>query len=422
MIFKNRSRYNWREIFIQYGSKLASLSNREEAYKILLATIVDLSGAESASILVYEDDLKQYVLKEHLGISPLSFSIASHHPMVSWFQQEGKPMTKQQLLKDSQLTLLRAAGLNFFTEWHAEISFPLMADKNFLGVFNLGSKGEKNFDSEDIELFSSLISLGSVVIENSNLYETLLKQNRKLSEMSRLKTQFVSNITHELRTPIHGILGLADLLLEETDRPLSIDQRRYLGMIRDSGESLLELVDHILDLTKYQSGLINLHVKKINLKRVILEIAEKFQEEFQKQESEFSLDWPESIPDIYGDENEIRVLIRDLIGNAIKFTHHGKVMISSQRAGEMLKICVHDTGVGIDEADQPSIFEEFRQVDGNMNRSFGGSGLGLAIAKKIVDLHGGRIWVESKKGSGSYFYFTLPLTPSHVQVGGKTAH
>lgn len=422
MIFKSRSKYNWREIFIRYGSKLASLSNREEAYKTLLTTIVDLSGAESASILVFEEDLKQYVLKEHLGITPLSFSIASHHPIVNWFREEAKPITKQQLLKDPQFTILRAAGLNFFTEWHAEISFPLIAEKKFLGVFNLGSKGEKFFDSEDIELFSALISLGSVVIENSDLYETLLKQNQKLAEMSRLKTQFVSNITHELRTPIHGILGLADLLLEDNEHTLSLDHRRYLEMIRGSGDSLLELVDHILDLTKYQSGLINLNVKKINLKRVILETAEKFQEEFQKQESEFSLDWPDSIPDIYGDENEIRVLIRDLIGNAIKFTHHGQVTISSQRAGEMLKVCVQDTGVGIEETDQPSIFEEFRQVDGNMNRSFGGSGLGLAIAKKIVDLHGGRIWVESKKGTGSYFYFTLPLTPSHVQVGGKTSH
>ena len=356
MIFKNRSKHNWREIFIKYGSKLASLSSREEVYKTLLTTLMDLSGAETASILLFDDELKQYTSKQHLGAPPLSFSLPSNHPLVIWFRQEGKPILKSQVLKDSRLAELKGATLTFFTEWNTEIAFPLLAEKKFLGILNLGSMGEKSLNPEEMELFSTLISLGSVFIENADLYDTLLKQNSKLAEMSQLKTQFVSNVTHELRTPIHGILGLADLLLEDPEKSLTNDYRRYSEMIKDAGESLLELVDHILDLTKYQSGLIRLEVKKINLKRLILEVMEKFQDQFQKQESEFHLDWSDSTPDIYGDEAEVKTLFHDLVGNAIKFTHQGKVMIGSERSGEMLKICVQDTGVGIEETDQQSIF------------------------------------------------------------------
>jgi signal transduction histidine kinase len=286
-----------------------------------------------------------------------------------------------------------------------------------LGIFNLGPRGKTPYDAQDVELFSALIGLGSVFIENGRLYETLLKQNLKLSEVAHLKTQFVSNITHELRTPLHGILGLTDVLREDPERCLPEDYRRYLEMMKNAGESLMELVDHILDLTKYQSGIIQLKVKKFDLRKVIERAAGELGDQFKKQNCELVLNWPEDTPGVYGDETEVGHLVKDLLGNAVKFTRKGNVAVSPLKCGEMLKVCVRDSGIGIDEKDQQTIFEEFRQAEGEMTRSFGGSGLGLALAKRIVELHGGRIWVESKKGAGAHFYFTLPLTPSHVQIG-----
>jgi signal transduction histidine kinase len=416
MFFKGRSKYNWREIFIKYGSRLASLSNHEETYKTLLTTLVEVSGAEGGSILLFDPDLNQFTLKEYLGPAPLSFSVPHSHPLILWLRRDGHPVSRHQIVENSRFLDLKSSALTFLSEWNAELAFPLIAEKKFLGVFNLGPRGEKAFDSEDIELFTTLIGLGSVFIENSHLYETLLKQNQKLSEVARLKTQFVSNITHELRTPLHGILGLADVLLEDPEQSLHADHRRYLEMMKRSGEALLEMVDHILDLTKYQSGLIQLNVKKIDLKKIISEVAQEFADSLARQSCEFIFDWPESTPSVYGDETELKHLLRDLVGNAIKFTSQGTIAVSSSKCGEMLKVCIKDTGVGIDEKDQQTIFEEFRQADGATTRDFGGSGLGLALAKKIVQLHGGRIWVESKKGVGSYFYFTLPLKPSGVSL------
>lgn len=405
---------------MKYGSRLASLNNHEEVYKTLLLTLVEVSGAEGASILLFDPSLQQFALKEHLGPSPLAFSISANHPLILWLRRDGHSLSRHQLVGDSKLLDLRSSALTFYSEWNSEIAFPLLVEKKFLGIFNLGPCAEnKAYDPEDVELFSTLISLGAVFIENSNFYDTLLKQNMKLSEVARLKTQFVSNITHELRTPLHGILGLTDVLLEDADQILNDNYRRYLEMMKNSGQALLEMVDHILDLTKYQTGLVNLTVKKMNLRKLISEILTELASNIEVQACQIEMDWPENTPDVYGDERELKHLFRDLLGNAIKFSPQGIISISSQKTGERLKVCVRDTGVGIDEKDQQMIFEEFRQAEQEATREYGGSGLGLALAKKIVELHGGRIWVESKKGQGSQFYFTLPLNPSLVEVGGR---
>ncbi len=420
MFFKGRPKHNWRDVFLKYGSRLASLNNHEEVYKTLLLTLVEVSSAEGASILLFDPNLQQFTLKEHLGPTPLAFSLSANHPLILWLRRDGHPLSRHQLVNDAKHVDLRSSALTFYSEWNSDIAFPLIVEKKFLGIFNLGPCAQnKNYDPDDLELFTTLISMGSVFIENSNFYDTLLKQNIKLSEVARLKTQFVSNITHELRTPLHGILGLADVLLEDSDQILNDNYRRYLEMMKNSGQALLEMVDHILDLTKYQTGLVNLNVKKINLKKLISEIIEEMAANIEVQGCHLQLDWPDLTPDVYGDERELKHLFRDLIGNALKFTPEGTVIISAQKTGDRLKVCVQDTGVGIDEKDQQTIFEEFRQAEQEETRKYGGSGLGLALAKKIVELHGGRIWVESKKGQGAQFFFTLPLNPSLVQVGGK---
>ncbi|MFO1519303.1 MAG: HAMP domain-containing sensor histidine kinase [bacterium] len=212
------------------------------------------------------------------------------------------------------------------------------------------------------------------------------------------------------------MLGLADILVEDPEQCLPEDYRRYLEMLKNSGQALLELVDHILDLTKYQSGVIHLDIKKVDLKKVVEAAADELVDQFKRQQCQFVVDWPERTPWVYGDEAELKHLLRDLLGNAVKFTHQGTIAVSPAKCGEMLKVCIRDTGIGIEEKDQHRIFEDFQQADGDKTREYGGSGLGLALAKKIVELHGGRIWVESKKKVGSHFYFTLPLNPSHLEV------
>src|SRR4030095_5701326 len=390
MFFRGRSKYDWRQIFTDFGGRMASLSRYEEINRTFLQTILEISGAEGGTLLLPEEEGKSFGMKEHLGPRPLVFSVPANHPVVLWLCRDGRPLSRRQAAEDKKLMEVRLAALNFFSEWNAEVAFPLVAEKKFLGVLNLGAKKEP-YDSDDQELLSALVAMGSVLIENSHLYDRLLRQNTKLSELARLKTQFVSNITHELRTPLHGILGMTDLLLDDPEQVLSEDYRRYLRMMKGSGDALLELGDHILELTKYQSGNVQLKVKKIDLKKLIERTAGQLREEFEHRSCEFRMDWPESTPGVYGDENEIEHLLRGSLGNAVKFTEKGSVFVTPKKSGEMLQVCVRDSGIGIDEEDQDRIFEDFRQADGDVTRSFGGTGLGLALAKKIGELHGGRI-------------------------------
>ncbi len=388
--------------------------------RALMGTLIEIGGGEGASILLFDPQINQFTLRGYLGPAPLSVSIPYQHPIVLWLRREGHFLAKRDLMDDPHLLELKPSTLAYFSEWSCEIAFPLITERKFHGIFNLGPRRKSPYDKEDLELFTTLMNLGSVFIENSHLYGTLLEQNVKMTEVARLKTQFVSNITHELRTPLHGILGLAGVVLEDPQECLPEDYRRYLEMMKNSGEALLEIVDHILDLTKYQSGLVHLNIRKIDLKNLIDEVYREMRPQIESRQCTFDLNWPELTPGVYGDEVELKHLIKDLISNAIKFTSQGIISISSEKSGEMLRICVQDNGIGIEDEDQYRIFEDFQQAENDVNRSFGGSGLGLPLAKKIVELHGGRMWVESKKGVGSRFYFTLPLNPSRIQVRAAT--
>ena len=182
-------------------------------------------------------------------------------------------------------------------------------------------------------------------------------------------------------------------------------------MIKSAGESLLEIVDNILSLIKVESHKQELDVKKINISKMIQEVALLFEGIITSKNNEFQCFVHEHLP-IYGDEEQVRIVLMNLLGNAVKFTDGGQIEVHVGRSGEMAKICVKDTGVGIQESDHEKIFEEFCQGNGSIERTYGGAGLGLSVAKKIVELHGGRIWVDSILGKGSEFYFTLPTKPA----------
>ncbi|MBL7685737.1 MAG: GAF domain-containing sensor histidine kinase [Deltaproteobacteria bacterium] len=421
MFFKPRSKYNWREIFLKYGGGLASLAHHGELYKKILSVLLEVSGAEGASLLLFDAQAEEFVLKEQMGPSPLAYALPGQHPLILWLKRDLRPLTRHQLAEDARYLDLKRTSLAYFSEWNAEVVFPLVTEKKFLGLFNLGPKNQKGYDSDDLELFSTLINFSSFFIENAIFYERLLKQNQKLSDLARLKTQFVNNITHELRTPLHGVLGLADLLISDPEEILTADYRRYLDMLKSSAESLLEQIDHILDLTRYQSDQFQLDIHRFDYQKMVLETLKEYSDQMQLQKTSFEMDWPDSIPPVYGDERELKNLTRDLISNAIKFTPQGNIRISPIKTGDMLKICIQDSGVGIDDAKQHEIFEDFHQEEGEMTREFGGTGLGLSLAKRIVEMHGGRIWVESKKGKGSHFYYTLPLIPHFESFRKKSS-
>ncbi len=422
MLFQRRStaEQNWLRILKNFTQGIRSISNLKELLRNFLRTSVEIAEARTGVLLLLDSELKAFVVRESLGGDPLQLQFSTQDSFVHYLGQTATFLMKSQLLSNPRLVDVKESGLCLMTSVNADVIYPLIAEGKFVGILTLGHrKDEQEHSRVQLEFLEVLTALGAVAMDNAILYDSLTKQNLKLAEMAKLKTQFVSTISHELSTPLNGILGMTQVLLDpETGGSLNDDQRRYLEMIASAGEELSLVVHQILELARVQSKQGILEVRKINLLKLVQGLLIDYQPIFLEKGFLLRVEL-DSASYVYGDEGQIRQVLQSLLENALKFSRSegSKIIeIYSSRHGDMLQVSVLDSGIGIEESDQNFIFEEFRQVDGSHGRSYGGTGLGLALAKKIIELHGGRIWVESKKGEGAQFYFTLPLKPGLVQV------
>ena len=234
-------------------------------------------------------------------------------------------------------------------------------------------------------------------------------QNAKVEEANKLKSQFLSNMSHELRTPLNSIMALSKVLLLQGKDKLNDEELDYIRIVSRNGEKLLMLINDILDLSKIEAGKIDLHPKKLSVKRIINMIMENFEQSAEEKGIELRGNFASELPDIMSDESRVYQIFQNIIGNAVKFTEEGHVYISAGSDDRHVRVLIEDTGIGIDEKDLPHIFEEFRQLDGTLSRKYEGTGLGLAIAVKSAELISGTISVESKRGGGSRFEVLLPV-------------
>ncbi len=246
--------------------------------------------------------------------------------------------------------------------------------------------------------------------ELQRLYQELQTHSRELEAASRHKSEFLANMSHELRTPLNAINGFSEVLLEKFFGDLNPKQEEYVQDILASGRHLLSLINDILDLSKVEAGRMELELSRFNLREAMENGLTIIKERAARHGIQLQLEMQDGIDTIQADERKVKQIVFNLLSNAVKFTPDGgKMGIQVARADSQVRITVWDTGIGIAPQDQALIFEEFRQVGGSYAQKPEGTGLGLALAKKFVELHGGRIWVESEVGQGSRFTFTLPL-------------
>jgi len=238
------------------------------------------------------------------------------------------------------------------------------------------------------------------------------------AEVDRMKSDFVSIVSHELRTPLTSIKGYLDLLLMGTSGGFSKQQQSFLEIARDNAERLHELVSDLLDLSRIESGRVELDVKVVSIPKVVNKAAESLRKEFERRGLALVLDIPPGLPEVFGDPRRIGQILANLLSNAYKYTKKGKVTVRARVAGGTMQIDVADTGVGISEEDMGHLFARFFRADDTQVRQQPGTGLGLNISQLLVEMHGGKIWVESTPGVGSTFSFTLPLPAGLVRVAG----
>jgi signal transduction histidine kinase len=261
-----------------------------------------------------------------------------------------------------------------------------------------------------------------IAIENARLFEELETRTRELAKTvedleiaSQHRSQFVANMSHELRTPLAAILGYAELMQEGFDEPLGQKSMDALTRIRSNGKHLLGLINTVLDIAKIESGQFMLNMAEYALESVVETVRAATESLAQNKNLALKTDVAKKLPVGVGDEQRLTQVLLNLVGNAIKFTDTGEVRVSATTANSHFTVSVTDTGPGIPEEHQARIFEQFHQVDNSNTKAKGGTGLGLAIAKQIVEMHGGRIWVESTLGKGSTFQMEIPTRPTFAK-------
>jgi len=251
--------------------------------------------------------------------------------------------------------------------------------------------------------------LGALATNLNRMNEELGRLYHQLEAASRHKSQFLANMSHELRTPLNAILGYTELILDNVYGEVSEKIREVLERLEKSGRHLLGLINDVLDLSKIEAGQLTLALTDYSIREVVQSVFTAVEALAAEKHLPLTATAPPDLPVGRGDERRITQVLLNLVGNAIKFTETGEVRVAVTASDSAFCVSVADTGPGIAPADQEKIFEEFQQADSSGTRKKGGTGLGLAIAKRIVELHGGRIWVESSPGKGSTFSFTLPI-------------
>ncbi|WMW21258.1 PAS domain S-box protein [Methanolobus mangrovi] len=263
-------------------------------------------------------------------------------------------------------------------------------------------------------MLKSFAARAAAELERRRTEEALLYSKIVADDINRIKSEFMKNVSHELRTPLTAVIGFSDVLLNHNSEGLSESQKTHINHIHNSGQNLLDLINKILDFSKYEiDDLETISLKELSLDSLISEIMMLMSQRASNKNINISFKRKDSIGIFYADEDKLTQIIHNLLDNAVKFTKEGgSVSIETRTHNKMLQVSIVDTGIGIEKEHINSIFKPFVQIDGSIARKYNGTGIGLALTKKFVDLHGGNIWVSSEPGKGSNFTFEIPIDPN----------
>jgi signal transduction histidine kinase/HAMP domain-containing protein len=382
---------------------VVGVTDRERIFAESLNRLVALVKADAAAIVLREGaGQPQLVAASTTNIEPeTAMSIATD--VLS--AKTGDPDVVQR--SDIPYGSLRSAA-----------HVPLSTRGLITGLLSVYFKGEAEITESEARTLRTVARLVSVAKENADLVGELRDNNFQLERANRLKSEFLANVSHELRTPMNAIIGYSKLMLDGLDGELNAQQEADLQRVTTAADNLLGLINGLLDLSKIEAGRMEINVEEVDVGPIVEDVVALVRPQSDSKDLDVRAEIPAGLPAILADRARFRQVLVNLMSNAVKFTDKGAVTISASSAEGWVTVSVADTGIGISNEAQAYIFDEFRQADASTTRRYGGTGLGLAISKRLVALHGGRIWVESGASGGAIFSFTMPV---HVRAVAAVA-
>ena len=397
------------------GEVSQAVSSTLDLQKVLFTIVahaVELSGTESGAIYEFDEKTKRFQLRATHRMS---------EELIQALREAGGKLGKTavgragvsreavqvpDILEEATYPLRDIIVREGF---RALLAVPLLREDRLIGGLVVRRKAAGEFPARIVDLLQTFATQSALAIQNARLFRELEEKGRELEIVSKHKSEFLANMSHELRTPLNAILGYTELILDKIYGEVPEKIQEVLERLEKNGSHLLNLINDVLDLAKIEAGRLSLSLSEYSMAEVVQTVFTSIEALAAEKKLELKVIVPNDLTTGKGDEQRLAQVLLNLLGNAIKFTEQGEVSVEMTVSNEKFLVSVSDTGPGLSEAEQKRIFEEFQQADTSSTREKGGTGLGLSIAKRIVEMHGGRIWVESTLEKGSTFRFTLPV-------------
>jgi GAF domain-containing protein len=397
------------------GRALSATLDLDAVLQTIVTRASQLAGTDACSVFEYDEATEAFHLRATHNLDEEVLALARHTPVRKGEGVQGRMAITRQPVQIPDIAAEDAyrgpmRDILLRTGTRALLAIPMLREDQLIGGFTVAKKTPGEFSREVIELLTTFATQSALAIQNARLFREIADKSRQLELASQHKSEFLANMSHELRTPLNAIIGFSEVLTERMFGELNEKQEEYLKDIYASGQHLLSLINDILDLSKIEAGRMELELTDFDLPQAIENALMLVRDRAARRSIALHHAVDERLGQIRGDQRKIKQVLLNLLSNALKFTPEGgRVDVQARLVDGRAEISVTDTGVGIAPEDQEAVFEEFRQV-GTADKKVEGTGLGLTLSRKLIELHGGRIWVQSQVGVGSTFTFTLPLT------------
>jgi signal transduction histidine kinase len=399
------------------GQAVSSTLDLQTVLSTIVGHAVQLSGASGGVVYEYDEAVQEFHLRASQRMEDEVVEALRATPVRLGQGATGQaattraPVQVPNILEQREPTATTVRPILARLGYRSVLAVPLLREERIMGALTVWRKEAGDFSQEVVNLLQTFATQSALAIQNARLFREIEEKSKQLEVASRHKSEFLANMSHELRTPLNAIIGFSEVLGERMFGELNEKQAEYTEDILSSGRHLLSLINDILDLSKIEAGRMELEVTTFHLPDAIENALTLIRERASRHAIRLERVIDDRLGEFTGDERKVKQVLVNLLSNAVKFTPEGgQIKVEANLGDSAVIVSVTDTGIGIAPEDQETIFEEFRQVGTNYAQKREGTGLGLTLTKKFIELHGGKLWVESEVGKGSKFTFTLPTT------------